>query len=144
MAEKLDPKELARFQELLMANSMLKWKSGPVGLRTPGKPSQAGNRMIDSNRTLNKPIIPIGLLIRAGTIVLSCVVYFRKNESAIHIPKKSSAKTICPASPKVCSPVRSSRCSNHFSRVVLDSFKSFFLYEGSIFNPQNWDRHLNF
>ena len=35
-------------------NSMLKWKYGPFVLSKSGKSSQAGNRMIDLNRTANK------------------------------------------------------------------------------------------
>jgi hypothetical protein len=35
---------------------MFKGKCGPAGLRKPGKPSHVGNRMIDSNRTANKPM----------------------------------------------------------------------------------------
>ena len=41
---------------LMFLNSMLKCKHGQAGLAKPGKPFQAGNRMIDSNRTANKPM----------------------------------------------------------------------------------------
>jgi hypothetical protein len=66
----------------MFLNSMLKWKFGQAGLKKPGKPSRAGNRMIDSNKTATSihikqtPPIQVNIL---TTIAHLCQIFIIKS-----------------------------------------------------------------